>query len=278
MKWGSLSKIDKVYVVTPFKKAAKRYLFPDNVQVEYGGYGYTDRQLPDEIEHIMPDYSLYECDRSYGFTTRGCFRNCWFCNVPKMEGMIRKNSPIEEFHNPDHDTVVLLDNNILYIHEWFMRNTDYIIRHGLKVDIESGIDIRLVNAENAERLCELNHAGRLHFAFDDIGYEKELRRGIETLETAGFKPRDLTCYILAWPGGFENAWSRVQVIWKDYGIDPFVQIYNNSMKDRQIRRLARWCNRPAIRKSCEFSEYKRRAATTGKNTVVLGGIDNESLV
>ncbi len=174
-----------------------------------------------------------------------------------MEGRIRKNSPVEEFHSPEHDTVVLLDNNILYFEDWFMENTMYILKHDLKVNIESGIDIRLVNERNAARLYELNHTGRLHFAFDDMNYETELRRGIELLEKAGIMPRYLMCYILAKPGGFEDAWRRSQIVWKEYNIDPFVQVYNNSRRDKGIRRLARWCNRPAIRKSCEFSEYRR---------------------
>lgn len=251
---------DLVYVSSPFSqyKDACDYskMFPD-AKIEYGGYGFSDRQLPYEIEHLLPDYSIFNCDHSMGFTTRGCIRNCWFCQVPKKEGQIRINSPVQEFHHPDHDTVVLLDNNILYFNDWFMQNTDYILKEDLKVEIESGIDMRLVNDANAERLKELKHAGRLHFAFDDLSYETEVRRGIEILEEAGFKPRYLMCYILAWPGGFDDAWRRHEIIWKEYGIDPFIQVFNNSRKDPSIRRFARWCNKPQLRKSCEYSEYKR---------------------
>ena len=213
------------------------------------------------LVYVSSPFSKYKgVDYSHMFpdATRGCIRNCFFCIVPNMEGMIRKNSPIEEFHNPEHDTVELLDNNILYFEDWFMRNTDYPIKNDLKV-IENGIDIRLVNKKNAGRLHELNmKSDRLHFAFDDLSYEKEVRRGIEILENAGFKPRYLMCYILAWPGGFEDAWKRLEIIWKDYHIDPFVQVYNNSRKDKRIRKLARWCNKPQLRKSCEFGEYRDR--------------------
>lgn len=96
----------------------------------------------------------------------------------------------------------------------------------------------------------------MHFAFDDISYEKDVRRGIEILEGAGFKPRALMCYILAKPGGFDDAWRRQEIIWKEYGIDPFIQVYNNSREDHSIRRLARWCNKPQLRKICEFNEYR----------------------
>lgn len=43
-----------------------------------------DIELPYEIEHIMPDYSLYGItDTAYGFCSRGCPRNCSFCIVGK---------------------------------------------------------------------------------------------------------------------------------------------------------------------------------------------------
>ena len=87
---------DKVYVSSPFSKYKGidySHMFPD-AEIEYGGYGFNSRQLPYEIEHTMPDYPIFNCDHSMGFTTRGCFRNCWFCIVPKFEGMIRKNSPM----------------------------------------------------------------------------------------------------------------------------------------------------------------------------------------
>ena len=48
-----------------------------------GGSGIDlDTWLPNEVEHIMPDYSLYpNIDFSMGFTSRGCIRDCPFCLV-----------------------------------------------------------------------------------------------------------------------------------------------------------------------------------------------------
>jgi len=61
--------------------------FPDS-EVHLGGSGVDLKSaLPNEIEHIMPDYSIYHeifpetKFTSYGFTQRGCPRSCPWCIV-----------------------------------------------------------------------------------------------------------------------------------------------------------------------------------------------------
>lgn len=60
-----------------------------------------DIDLPCEIEHIYPDYSLYPDltkDTAYGFLTRGCPRGCSFCVVKDKEGKCsRKVADLSEF-------------------------------------------------------------------------------------------------------------------------------------------------------------------------------------
>lgn len=63
-------------------------------------YIYTEN-LPYEIEHIMPDYSLYPTvkDTAYGFLTRGCPRGCHFCHVEAKEGRRSyKVADLSDFH------------------------------------------------------------------------------------------------------------------------------------------------------------------------------------
>ena len=109
---------DIVYISCIFSKNLPRAkgiptMFP-KAEVHIGGPAFrSPNYLPDDIEHIMPDYSLYEMDYSMGFTTRGCIRNCSFCIVPKIEGKFREHAPISEFHNRDFDKLILLDNNFL---------------------------------------------------------------------------------------------------------------------------------------------------------------------
>lgn len=103
---------DLVYKSKVFSDTAD-YCYPINAdKVIRGGTGYAihgaggehyrkedDPSLPDEIEHIYPDYDLYGIkDTAYGFLTRGCPRGCDFCIVAKKEGICsRKVADLQEF-------------------------------------------------------------------------------------------------------------------------------------------------------------------------------------
>lgn len=70
-----------------------------------------------------------------------------------------------------------------------------LIAEGLWVDFNQGLDIRLVNEENVGYLKRVR-ARELRFAFDDIGYEKVVRKGIELLLANGLGSRKLSFYFL----------------------------------------------------------------------------------
>ena len=101
---------DKIYASKVFFDSNKGYLRNDMI---IGGSGYNlTLKLSHEIEHIYPDYDLYNCKHAMGFITRGCIRKCGFCIVPRKEGYIRKNADLSEFCK-EQEKVMLLDNNIL---------------------------------------------------------------------------------------------------------------------------------------------------------------------
>ena len=82
-----------------------------------GGTGYgLNNNLPYEIEHIYPDYSLYPeltKNTAYGFLTRGCPRACDFCIVAEKEGRRSyKVADLSEFWD-GQKYIKLLDPNIL---------------------------------------------------------------------------------------------------------------------------------------------------------------------
>ena len=140
---------------------------PNATQVIKGGTGYgLDNRLPDAVEHIMPDYSLYSItDKAYGFLTRGCPRHCAFCIVGDKEGLrSHKVADLSEFWN-GQPNIELLDPNLLACKDR-MELLDQLIDSRAMVNINQGFDIRLANEEVAEKLGRMR-VKRIHFAWDN---------------------------------------------------------------------------------------------------------------
>lgn len=245
-----LKTYDRVYASQIFKDSVPVYKYN-----KIGGSG-TEKWnivLKKEIEHIMPDYSLYpNYNYAMGFTTRGCVRKCQFCIVNKKEGLIKEWAEVLEFWNGQKE-LMLLDNNILAAPNW-KKVFKFIIKNKITL-IEHGMDIRLINEENANFIKQIKFKKRIHFAFDDIKIEKQVRKGIEILKKAGIKPYRLSIYVLI---GFnstpEEDLYRIELL-RDLGTSPFVMPFNKT--DQYQKRFARWVNHKAIFRSVEWKNYKK---------------------
>ena len=181
--------------------------------------------LPDEIENIMPDYSLYQADFSLGFTSRGCIRQCPFCIVPKKEGGIRAVASIYDFWDRKHKKIVLLDNNLFASPEWRSVLTD-LAREKIETDFNQGLDIRLLDEEKIAYLKRVK-TKQLRFAFDDLRIEKAVRKGIELLLKNGYSPRHLTFYVLiGFNPAVEEAVERMKIL-NGYGVSVFPMLYKD---------------------------------------------------
>ena len=90
--WNGLKHYDRVYQAKVFDDTytEDNEFCIDADEVIKGGTGYSlDNDLPEYIEHIYPDYGLYNItDTAYGFLTRGCPRHCPFCIVGDKEGLV----------------------------------------------------------------------------------------------------------------------------------------------------------------------------------------------
>lgn len=245
-----LKKYDKVYASKVFKESRVNYLYD-----VIGGSGTElwDVVLEADIEHIMPDYTLYGENYAMGFTTRGCIRNCPFCVVRRKEGYIKENADIYEFWN-GQEKLMLMDNNILALSAHFKRIAGQIIKEKIIVSFDQGLDIRLVTEEIANLLAKVRHWKQIHFAFDSIGIEPAVRTGIKMLKEAGIHPRNLMFYVLI---GFDSTPEedlyRVELLRK-LGADPFVMPFNK--RNRYQKRFARWANHKAIFKSVKWEDYR----------------------
>jgi hypothetical protein len=256
---------DKLYgaVVFADNQPLARKLFANGVEV--GGTGwYLFKQLPDEVELIMPDYDLYGIDYGMGYLSRGCIRECGPCVVWRKEGYVHHVAWPWEIVNPRSKELVIMDGIFNGSPNW-TEKAEWLIDNGYTVDITQGMDMRIISKRAAELIKALKHRNKVHFAFDHIDYELEIRKGIEELLKAGFRADELTLYVLVnYDSTFEQDMRRIGII-EEYGANPYVMIYNKLNAPKQIRNLQRWCNsRPPIRKVCRFEDYD----PSGKRTTV----------
>jgi hypothetical protein len=159
------------------------HFFYPNAKIIKGGSGYDiTSKLPDEIEYLKPDYSLYpDTDFSIGYSSRGCNRNCSFCIVPQKEGKFTRWQHPQRFHAHRFNKIMFLDNNILLDKEWFFKVSKYCTDRSLKVWFTQGLDIRLLDDLVAKQLSELDHWKGFHFAFDDSKLELIIREKCKLL-------------------------------------------------------------------------------------------------
>ena len=108
---------DKVYMAKVFNFTEDYDEVINADDVVRGGTGYDIHSvLPDEMDMLQPDYSIYpQIDRrtAYGFLTRGCPNKCPWCVVPAKEGKIRPYMDVEQIASGGRTHLILMDNNIL---------------------------------------------------------------------------------------------------------------------------------------------------------------------
>lgn len=225
-----------------------------------GGTGYgLDNTLPEEIEHIYPDYSIYPeltKDTAYGFLTRGCPRGCKFCIVAGKEGRRSvKCADLSEFWR-GQKKIVLLDPNILACSE-HPDLLQQLIDSNAWVDINQGLDIRMTNERNIELINQIK-AKEIHFAWDNA--EDDLKPYFERYSAlAKHKPHGRlgTVYCLTNFGStMEQDLYRIYTL-RDMGYDPYVMVYDKPNAPKETKQLQRYCNNIKIFRTCKtFQEYQ----------------------
>lgn len=261
---------DKIYVSIIFEKHKHwadglKFYYP-NADIDVGGSGYDlNKKLPDYIDNQTPDYDLYkECDRYYGFTTRGCIRNCYFCIVRKKEGNFKRlynsaNDALKSITGNDYerfDKIEFLDNNILADKEWFLELTEYLEYRPYKIDFNQGLDIRLVDDEIAQSLSKLSPINCWKFAFDDMGYRDHVKKGIAILNKNGVNVRTSVMFYVYCHDDqhFNDTLERCRLL-KEWGATPYIMLNQNTKHTKRMKNLKRWC-RPWIFWSIDYNDYR----------------------
>lgn len=231
----------------------KDFIIGENIV--FGGTGFNlTTVLPDEVERGCPDYSIYpDNDISYGFLTRGCVRNCFFCKVPKKEGYIRKVADIENIVK--HKKVKFLDNNILS----FPRHKEILaelVLKKIKCQFNQGLDIRLVDHENAILLSKLKYLGNYIFSFDNWKDKTIIEQKLSLLSWR--KPFQVKFFVYVHPNMLLSE-TVGRIIWlKEKQCLPYlmrdISCWYSNYSDFFVD-ISAYCNQVHLFKKMEFVEF-----------------------
>lgn len=276
VKWhDGRKKYDLVYMSHVFTDSYSKD-YTGNIQADQiikGGTGYgLDNRLPDDVEHICPDYQLYPqfAGTAYGFLTRGCPRGCGFCIVGEKEG--RRSiavADLSEFWRGEKE-IKLLDANLLAFPDW-ERLLLQLSESKAMVDFTQGLDVRLITPEKVQLLNRVK-TKMLHFAWDNP--EDDLTGYFERFaELSNVKDyRKLRVYVLVnYGSSHEQDLYRIYTL-RSMGYDPYVMVYEKATAPDITRKLQRWVNNKwffhAVPDFKDFDpHYRRRQSGKGAGEV-----------
>ena len=218
-----------------------------------------NKRLPNEIETMFPDYSIYpQFDFAVSMTSRGCPRGCSFCHVSAKEGRCAvKVANVSDFWTPfiGKDEIRILDPNITACKDKRELFRQYKETNAI-LDFTQGLDIRCLDDDDIRDINEMR-LRTLHFAYDNAKDDLEQKfRNFANLFRRKSNIGMVYC-LTNYNSTMEENLYRIYTL-RDLGYDPYVMVYNKPSASKEILALQRWCNNKIIFKSCHrFEDYKK---------------------
>lgn len=238
-------------------------------EIVRGGTGYdVQMRLPDVIDRIQPDYSIYPSigsRTSYGFLTRGCIRRCPWCIVPRKEGGMAPYMDVDEIaQHGERPNATLMDNNILAATGYAEEQLEKIARRGYRIDFNQGLDARLVDGHTAELLARCRWQRYIRFGCDTPQQVAECERAIALIREHGYKGEFFLYCILQ---DLEESYQRISHWRGDPKVLPFAQPYREFSKHAKPipqwqKDMACWADRKQTYKTCDFKDFSPRKGFT----------------
>lgn len=279
--------------------------------VVYGGTGFFyDKapRLPDDVEHTMPDYHLYDSfvsnllsggasrksleyylDYSIGFATRGCIRGCKFC-VNKNYRKCVRHSSVYEWIDLNRPYVCCLDDNVFSCVEW--KSIFHELQStGKRFQFKQGCDERLLTDEKCEELfLKSKWIGDYIFAFDNIQDKDLIKQKLKLVRShtdkilkfyvfCGFNHNSEAYDKDFWIQDIKDTFERISILAKN-GCLPYIMRHNNyhnSPFRGMYINLARWCNQVNMFKKTSYREFLEVNRNTTKKECSTIRYTNEFL-
>ena len=295
ISWASpMEHYDIVYMSKVFNFSPDDTYIYDADKIIKGGTGYDPlSQLPDEIDRLQPDYSIYPNipkDTAYGFLTRGCPNKCRWCVVPKKEGAIRPYMDVDEIAIEGRRKLVLMDNNILAAGDYCIQQLQKIIERGYRVDFNQALDARLVTDEIAQLLAKVKWLDNncIRFGCDTHGQIAECERSMNMINRYGFTGQYFLYTMLT--SDFRECYERITYWWhrtqetrashQGRYVYPHAQPYRDPNNPHHIipqwqKDMAGWVNKKAHFVAHSFEEFEPRKGFRCREYLTTYGVSSE---
>lgn len=252
--------MSKVFTFTP------PHLYDYDCEAVKGGTGYDlHKQLPDEIDNMQPDYSIYpqvDNKTAYGFLTRGCPNHCKWCVVPIKEGSVRPYRDVEEIAVNGRTNLILMDNNVL-ASDYGLQQIEKIANRGYRVDFNQALDARLVTEEIAQLLAKVRWIKVIRFGCDTPQQIVECERAMQMIDKYRGKPMEYLLYAMIGITSLQECYERTSHFRDNKHVRLVTQPYRNFNDPHQVipqwqRDMARWAMRREIYTTCDFKDFSPR--------------------